>query len=179
MKLLFTAIFLLFATLAAVCQDTPMYYNGCEVKIDNKWIRQDSGTPPVNTDTLLFEQSVSMIKYPNEALRMGVEGDVVCLIEISKEGELVGYSIEKNIGAGTVRAVSEVLSALPVQWKPATIDNKNVESRVRLLFKYHLDKLSRFNEEGYYWKSYVIMAIGGGKWTTVNAKNLERKNKKK
>lgn len=181
MNKLFLTASLLFLTLLVYSQDSLKRFNGCEIKIDNKWIKQDQGTPPINQDTLSFDQAIiSNIEYPYEAMRMMIEGDVVFSIEINASGELTKYSIEKDIGAGTNVATAVVLKKLPTKWTPATFQNSPMESRIKVLVKFHLGQTNLRDSEAYY-KSYLVMATGNGKWKTEKAqpqKNKKGKTKK-
>ena len=176
----FLTTFLLFSTLFAHSQESLKSFPGCEIKIDNKWTKQDQGTPPINQDTVSFDQAIiSNIEYPHQALRMGVEGDVVFSIEINAMGELTNYTIVKDIGAGTNVATAMVLDKVPSKWTPATFNNTTVESRINVLIKFHLGQISSFRDTGTYYKSYLVMATGGGKWKAINARTLANPKKKK
>src|SRR5260221_6045239 len=179
MKLMLAYVFFSLTTFVAFSQGLPDKFAGCEIMVDNKWIAQESGTRSLNLDSVIFDQLVlSKIQYPRQALRMGTEGAIVCFININKSGA-VKYSIENDLGSDTKIEVAKVLDILPTKWTPASINNLNVESRVKVLFKFHLDELSRFNNSETYYKAYFIMATGSGKWKTIDATNLQRKKRKK
>jgi Gram-negative bacterial TonB protein C-terminal len=176
----FLTTFLLFSILFVHGQDSLRKFNGCEIKIDNKWTKQSQGTQPINQDTLSFDQAIiSNIEYPKQALRMWIEGDVVFSIEIDAAGELTKYTIVKDIGAGTNAATAMVLDKLPTKWTPATFNNTSVESRVNVLVRFHLGQISSFQDTGIYYKSYVVMATGKGRWKALNALALVKKKKSK
>lgn len=178
MDKLFLTTFLLFLTLLVYSQDSLKKFNGCEIKIDNKWVKQDQGTPPLNQDTLSFDEAIILnIEYPYEAMRMMIEGDVVFSIEINASGELTKYSIEKDIGAGTNVSTAIILDKLPTKWTPATFQNSPIESRIKILVKFHLGQTSLRDSEAYY-KSYLVMATGNGKWKTEKAQTQKNKKKK-
>jgi hypothetical protein len=178
MNKLFLTTFLLFPTLFLYSQDSLKRFNGCEIKIDNKWVKQDQGTPPINQDTVSFDEAIiSNIEYPYQAMRMMIEGDVVFSIEINASGELTKYSIEKDIGAGTNVATAVILDKLPTKWTPATLNNSPIESKVRVLIKFHLGPTNLRDSETYY-KSYLVMATGNGKWKAEKAQPQKNKKKK-
>lgn len=160
MNKLFLTTFLFIQTLFLYSQDSLKKFNGCEIKIDNKWVKQNQGTPPINQDSILFDEAIiSNIEYPDEAKRMGIEGDVVFSIEINASGELTKYSIEKDIGAGTNVATAVILEKIPTNWIPATLNNSPIESKVRILIKFHLGPTYLRDSETYY-RSYLVMATG-------------------
>lgn len=149
---------------------------GVEVNIDNEWIRQDAGTPPMNSDERAFNEIIlKNLTYPRKALRMGIEGNVICMLEISKDGETTSYSILKDIGADTDIEMKRVLQLLPKKWIPAIVNEKPVDSRIKLLFKFHLGKLSRIDVDDLYNKIYLTMATGGGKWKVVDESKIKIK----
>ena len=159
-------------------QSVQSKYNGLEIKIGDNWIKQDSGIPPINTDTVLFNETIiSKIEYPFQALRMGIEGDVVCTIELNELGEVIEYLTIKDIGAGTSDVIANVLKSLPPKWAPARVNEKSVSSRIWILFNFHLGTLNSYTEKDAYHSTYLIMATGGGKWKTVNARKMEIKSK--
>jgi hypothetical protein len=179
MRLLFLTILQLITILYVKGQESTKY-NGIEIRLGDSWVRQDNGVPPVNIDTVLFDQTIiSKIEYPFQALRMGVEGDVVCTIELDDLGNVVEYSIVKDIGAGTAEAIKNVLKDLPNKWTPAIVDGKSIRSRITLLFNFHLGVLRSYPQKDTYQNVYLIMATGkaGALWKTVNAKQIAKNGK--
>jgi hypothetical protein len=177
MKIILFVVFQFVVTIVADGQNASTEFRGVEVKLGDTWVKQESGVPPVNKDTVLFHETIiSKIEYPRQALRMGIEGDVDCIIELNESGEIVEYVI-KDIGSGTRESIAKVLKALPAKWTPAVVNDKAVKSRISVLFKFHLDVLNNYTSKDKYRMTYLVMATGGGKWTVIDAKKIGSKSR--
>ncbi len=64
--------------------------------------------------TIIEDQYLTnQIKTPEEALRVGVQGTVICYLEIDEFGEVVNSKIQRGIGFGCDEEVKRVLHLLP------------------------------------------------------------------
>ncbi len=64
------------------------------------------------------------IRYPKEALRMGVEGIVHIQFFIEKDGTLSHEKIKRSVSDHIDKEALRVLNALPARWKPALVDGE-------------------------------------------------------
>jgi TonB family protein len=75
-------------------------------------------------------------RYPKQLLDEGIEGTVVLLVEVTKDGQTNRIKILKRL-----HPKLDVLSVQAVkkfQWRPATINGKKVDSRVRYQFRWEV-----------------------------------------
>jgi len=79
------------------------------------------------------------LKYPDYALRFGIEGQVVIKALINEEGKVVKWEFLESLGFGGCDEVA--LTAMKkVKWKPAIRSLKPVQDWVTIPFKFRLVK---------------------------------------
>ena len=71
------------------------------------------------------------VRYPQDALRSGVQGVVVVVFIIEPDGTLTGVKIEKGIGAGCDEEAARVVGLMP-KWEPGRRQGKAVRVMVRM-----------------------------------------------
>lgn len=71
------------------------------------------------------------IKYPKQAIRMGVEGRVFVEFVVNKDGSLTDITVVKGIGAGCDEEAVRVLKEMP-PWNPAKQRAQYVRQRMVL-----------------------------------------------
>lgn len=78
----------------------------------------------------------SNLKYPNQAIREGIQGAVYLSFVVDKEGSIDDIIVSRGIGAGCDEEAIKVLQASP-QWNPAKLNGEIVKARmaIRIVFK--------------------------------------------
>ena len=71
------------------------------------------------------------MKYPKQAMRMGVEGKVFVEFVVDKTGSLTNFKVSRGIGGGCDEEAIRVLSTVP-RWKPGKQRGKAVKVRMTL-----------------------------------------------
>ncbi|MBB3700641.1 TonB family protein [Flammeovirga yaeyamensis] len=69
------------------------------------------------------------IKYPKQAMRMGVEGKVYVQFVVGKDGSLTDFKVVKGLGAGLDEEALRVLKMSP-KWTPAEQRGRIVRQRM-------------------------------------------------
>lgn len=77
------------------------------------------------------------IRYPKEARTMGIEGTVIVMFVINKDGSVSDIEILRGIGGGADEEAVRVVSQSP-DWTPAKQKDRAVNSRIRLPIKFNL-----------------------------------------
>lgn len=86
---------------------------------------------------------LSNLKYPEEARKMGIEGTVIVVFVINKDGSIRDAEILRGIGAGVDEEAMRVVTESP-DWTPAYQRGRAVASRMRLPVRFSLGD-SEFN----------------------------------
>jgi protein TonB len=76
-------------------------------------------------------------KYPEEAQKNKIEGDVLVRFIINEDGHCSDFEVVKGIGYGCDEAALEAFKRMP-NWKPAQVQGKPVKMRVQMVYKYRL-----------------------------------------
>ncbi len=76
--------------------------------------------------------------YPTESARNEEEGTVVLRFLISAEGDVLKSMIDRSSGYRDLDKAALEFLANCKQYKPATVDGKNVESWIRIAYQWKL-----------------------------------------
>ncbi|HJW31129.1 MAG TPA: energy transducer TonB, partial [Saprospiraceae bacterium] len=105
-------------------------YQGCE----------NAGADSVDcTFRKMIGHIKSNLKYPEEALKMKVQGQVIVEFIIDKEGNVTQPSIKQGLGAGCDEEAIRVVSAMP-KWTPGMQGGQPVPVRMKVPFFFQLPK---------------------------------------
>ncbi len=85
-----------------------------------------------------FDYIGKNIKYPKQARRVGIEGQVVVQFVIDKDGNLRNFKIIKGIGGGCDEEALRVMRSAPA-WKPGKQRGRPVMVRMSLPIVFQLD----------------------------------------
>lgn len=80
--------------------------------------------------------------YPAEALKDSVEGAQVVNFIINKEGKPEDIRIDNSLGLLFDAEAMRLIKQMPL-WKPATLNNKPVKSRISIPLTFQLEKINR------------------------------------
>jgi len=78
------------------------------------------------------------VKYPNEALRQGLEGEVIVLCTVDKNGKVSDVKILKDIGGGAGMEVAEAVRAM--KFNPAQQNGYATEYTMAIPVLFELEK---------------------------------------
>lgn len=81
------------------------------------------------------------LRYPNDALQHGVEGEVIVSFKIDEEGNISDVRSLKKIGYGCDEEAIKVVKKMP-QWIPAKKDGKKIAVTYNLPIEFELPKQS-------------------------------------
>ena len=96
---------------------------------------------PVNGYPDLYEYFSRELKYPQEALKDSIRGEVIAVFTINAKGQPENISIEHSLGALFDKEVVRLITNMPA-WKPATYNNKPVASRLSLPLTFQIKKVT-------------------------------------
>jgi TonB family protein len=83
------------------------------------------------------------LKYPESAIRNGVEGKVVAEFVVDAKGKVRDVEIVKGVDEELDAQVVKVISASP-KWKPAQIKGREVSVKISLPVEFRLTKSPTF-----------------------------------
>ncbi|MFY0593051.1 TonB family protein [Roseivirga sp.] len=142
---------LLVIALVAACADEDLY-----VKPDGTDIQVAGVVSDDNSDSdqvfMVVEQSPEFpggmkayhkylkenLKYPEEAKRMGIEGNVYVSFIVQETGELTDFELVRSVGAGCGDEALRVLMEGP-NWTPGQQGGKTVKTRMQLRTVFRLN----------------------------------------
>jgi protein TonB len=111
-------------------------------------IVEQSATYPHGFGTYGFTESEYVsknLRYPKEAKRLKIEGEVLVRLTLTKEGYVENTEIVKGIGGGcdeeAIRLVNESGRWQPqIKWNPETEKGELVKSKITIPVVFKLDK---------------------------------------
>lgn len=83
------------------------------------------------------------IKYPDSAIRSGIEGRVIADFVVDEKGKVAQVEIVRGLDDEIDAQVVKVIKASP-KWKPATIGGKPVSVRISVPVEFKLSKTGSF-----------------------------------
>ncbi len=91
----------------------------------------------------LFEFVAKHLKYPEDAVKKGIEGKVFTKFVVEKDGTVTNVSVQKGIGYGCDEAAANMVKSLP-PWNPGKKDGKIVRTSfvIPISFKLPVSKKS-------------------------------------
>jgi TonB family protein len=87
----------------------------------------------------MFDWIQSTMKYPEEALKAGVEGTVYIGFVIEKDGSMTNITVKRGIGSGCDEEAMRILKTTP-NWKPGMHRGKIVRVAYTVPIKFKLPK---------------------------------------
>lgn len=100
------------------------FLHGDEVQFLNRWVYE-------------------YIKYPESAVRSGIEGRVIVEFVVDSSGKVKDIEIVRGVDDEIDAQVEKVIAASP-KWKPAQLGGKNVSVRISVPVEFRLSKSSTF-----------------------------------
>lgn len=91
----------------------------------------EESAQPVGGIQVLYEMIASKLKYPEQALKQGVQGKVFVEFIVNEDGSLSNFTVLKGIGSGCDEAAVAVISQSP-NWIPGKQKGKVVKQRMVL-----------------------------------------------
>ena len=112
-------------------EDAPVPYYDCDI-------------PPTflgSTDPKVFLEKwvYAYLKYPDEAVRNGIQGRVLVDFVIDARGKVTDVKVLKGVDPLLDEAAVKVISASP-DWKPARLQGKKVRSEMSLYVEFKLER---------------------------------------
>ncbi len=77
------------------------------------------------------------IKYPEEAVKNKIQGNVLLSFVVEKDGKLSNINVDRKVGYGTDEEAKRVVS-LSEKWKPGLINGKAVRVKYNIPIKFAL-----------------------------------------
>ena len=80
----------------------------------------------------------SLLRYPAEARRTGVDGTVWISATITQDGKMIDEKVEEGPDRGLHAEALRVMQLLPDDWIPGKVDGQPVDVRISLPVKFRL-----------------------------------------
>lgn len=111
------------------------------------WIKEGDNYKAIKPDELpvfiggkswFYYYAWTLLRYPADARRRGIQGKVLISATITKEGKMIDEKIEDGPGYGTNEEALRVIQMIPDDWIPAKVNGEDVEIRVLIPFTFKL-----------------------------------------
>ena len=99
-------------------------------------------TPPVNPETFkdfLEKWVYQYLKYPQEAVRDGIQGRVLVDFVIDESGKVTRAKVIKGVDPLLDEEALKVINASP-PWRPGYVKGKKVKAEISLYVEFRLEK---------------------------------------
>ena len=88
----------------------------------------------------LYNYFDNELRYPEEHRKDSINGIVTVAFVINKEGKPEQLKIQNSLGAAFDNEVMRLIEGMP-KWKPATLNNKPVPSKISVPFTFSIRKM--------------------------------------
>lgn len=103
------------------CDQRPMFLNSADPRnFLEKWVYQ-------------------YVKYPEEAVREGIQGRVMVDFIIEKDGKISNVKVSKSVSPELDAQAVKVISASP-KWKPGKLKGEKVRTAMTIPVEFRLEK---------------------------------------
>ncbi len=85
----------------------------------------------------LYEYFYTETRYPEEALKKGIEGTVYVKFVVDQEGFVINPVVMRGVGGGCDEEALRVVASMP-QWIPGSINGENVSVWYTVPIKFNL-----------------------------------------
>jgi hypothetical protein len=101
---------------------------------DGLWVEEKLRVYPIPLEgyTLFYRAIKRNLRYPYEARRLSIDGQIVVMFEVDEKGMPSNYSIVKDIGGGCGQEVIRVLNQIQTPWVPAQANNQTYKAKFLL-----------------------------------------------
>lgn len=89
------------------------------------WVGMEGMPQFPNGDQALREYLASEVRYPEAAMKAGIEGRVFCHFVVDEEGNVVDVNVARSIDPNLDAEAIRVVSSMP-KWKPGNVDGEPV-----------------------------------------------------
>jgi TonB family protein len=96
---------------------------------------------PVDGYPNLYRYFSSELRYPQEAIKDSIRGEVIAVFSINMHGVPEKISIEQSLGPVFDQEVIRLITNMPA-WKPATYNDKPVASKMSLPLTFQIKKIT-------------------------------------
>ena len=99
-----------------------------EEDIDHIFEVVEEQATPIGGQQALKKYLRRALKYPSQAIRMGLEGRVYLQFVVERNGTISNVKVIRGIGGGCDEAAVEALKKCPIKWNPAKQRGKPVRT---------------------------------------------------
>lgn len=117
--------------------------SGSEIRAEKRNVEQSYlPAEPVEGYPHLYAYFNANLVYPVEALKDSIEGAQVVNFIINKEGKPEDIRVDNSLGPLFDAEAIRLIKQMPL-WKPASLNNKPVKSRISIPLTFQLEKINR------------------------------------
>jgi protein TonB len=95
-----------------------------------KEIKPDEPPVFIGGKSWFYYYSWTLLRYPADARRRGVQGKVLISATITKDGKMIDEKVEEGPGYGTNEEALRVIQMIQDDWIPAMVNGEAVEIRI-------------------------------------------------
>ncbi len=99
---------------------------------------------PINGFSHLYNYFNSELVYPSEALKDSIQGVIVVSFTINEDGIPEDLKFSNSLGRPFEEEATRLINNMP-PWKPATLDNKPIISRLSLPLTFQIVTIKKVN----------------------------------
>lgn len=103
------------------------------------WIKRGDSFSEVKPDqapafiggySTLYRFIASTLRYPADARRFGIQGEVLISVIITKDGKIIDETIENGIGYGADEEALRVIQNIPDEWLPGLVNGEPTDIKI-------------------------------------------------
>ena len=99
-----------------------------EEDIDRIFEVVEAGANPIGGLSAFYKYLSTVLRYPKQAQRMGIQGRVVLRFIVERDGSLSNVRILRGIGGGCDEEAVQRLREAPIKWTPGKQRGRSVRS---------------------------------------------------
>jgi len=101
-------------------------------------IRPDQAPAFIGGYSAFYRLIAMTLRYPADARRFNIQGDIIISIVITKDGKMVDETIENKLGYGLEEEALRLIQQIPDEWVPGTVNGECVDIKILIPIRFKL-----------------------------------------
>lgn len=101
-------------------------------------VKPDQAPQFIGGYSALYYFIARTLRYPSDARRYNVQGQVIISVLITKDGQIINETVESNLGYGLDEEALRVIQQIPDEWVSGKVNNQSSDMKILIPIQFRL-----------------------------------------